>query len=292
MKRERSKKVPNIRTKGTEPKNDPFKDIQVKRFCGYVALNLTEHSPDEVLGWLYLRRHSDTQIFVGNLPIPPWLPYFRSSDHLISPEHQKRLKEILRKLFPSADSVDDIFSTNNGRLATRITMKSGKAGVRETLESPADHLYMEYWRQLHNEGEQGTSSRYLKEYHESRDVEKVLEWSNAAMKSYEAREQQRKEEQQLREKLGKIPDEDGFVTVTNGAKQVKASEAQAITSRKGRFKNRGTKRARNLLDTTRGIEKDGFYRWQRRRDNTVTDLQKKFRDDRKRIAAIRGLTSE
>lgn len=275
----------------TKTKTDPSKDIQVRRFCGYVALNLTEDSPDEVLGWLYLRKHSDTELFVGNLPIPPWFSYFRSSDHLIPSEHQEKFKAILRKLFPNADSVGEIFSTGNGRLATRVTMKEGEAGIKETLEDPADHIYMEYWRQLHNGGEQGTCSRYLKEYHESRDVEKVLEWSNAAMKAYEGREKQRKEEQQRQERMGGIPDEDGFVTVTNGAKQVKASEAQAITSGKGRFKNRGTKRARNLLDTRRGIEKDGFYRWQRRRDNTVTDLQKKFRDDRKRIAAIRGLTS-
>ncbi|CAN8067094.1 unnamed protein product [Agarophyton chilense] len=266
-------------------------EVQVKRLCGYVALNLAEDSANTALGWLYLRKHSPTELFVGNLPIPPWFPFVSSSSEIIAPEPQEKLKAILGKLFPAAESIGDIFSTGNGRLATRICMKGGEEEIEETLSSPEQNLYMEYWRELHNDDSQQTLSRYLAAYKEARDSEKVLEWSNAAMKAYELREQRRKEEKERLEKNGG-PDEEGFVTVTSGAKQMKAAEAQNLMTAKNRFKNRGTKRARSFLDARKGIEKDGFYRWQRRRDNAVSDLQKKFRDDRRRIAAIRGLKTE
>ncbi|KAI0562478.1 Ribosomal RNA-processing protein-like protein [Gracilaria domingensis] len=265
--------------------------VQVRRLCGYVALNLEESSVEATLGWLYLRKHSPTELFVGNLPMPAWFPYVSSSSEIVPPEPQRKFKAILNKLFPTADCIGDIFSTSNGRLATRITMKGGEKDVEQVLASPKDYLYMEYWRELHAPGAQPTFARYLEAYKDARDTEKVLEWSNAAMKAFELREQRRKEEKERLDKNGE-PDEDGFVTVTSGAKQMKAAEAQALTATKNRFKNRGTKRSRSLLDSRKGIEKDGFYRWQRRRDNVVSDLQKKFRDDRKRIAAIRGLKSE
>lgn len=267
-------------------------NVQVSRLCGYVALTVSADSTQSVLGWIYLRRHSPTELFVGNLPIPSWMPFVSSPSQTIPAGPQKKMKSILRKMVAGAKFIGDIFSTGNGRLASRVSMKDGETGVNETLESPKDHLYMEFWNQLYHNGKDSVIKTYLEEYSEERDTQKVVEWSNAAMKAYEVREQEEREEKERRERMGGAADEDGFVTVTSGAKQIKATEAQILAAGKGKFRNRGAKRRKSLLDTRKGIEKDGFYRWQRRTDSMVSNLQKKFRDDCKRITAIRGLQME
>lgn len=202
-------------------------------------------------------------------------------------------------MVPGADAVGDIFSTGNGRLATRIAMKRGAAGVQEVLDAPSDHLYVD-WDELRygiDSAEvvkkESVVDRWIREYNEARDENAVSAWSNAAMKAFEAREKKKAEEQERREKEGAIPDEDGFMTVTHGPKQMKADDAQKIGIRgkigKGHYKSKSSRNRKVLLDASKGIEKAGFYRWQRENKNSLIDLQHKFKEDQKRIAAIRAL---
>lgn len=198
-------------------------------------------------------------------------------------------------MFPTSESIGDLFSIGNASLACRIDIRDGEKGLESLLKNPSDYIYPQFWTEFQNGPEEEQTrtvmERWVNDYEEARDEEKVIEWSNATMKTYELREKRKEEERIRREKEGDIPDEDGFVTVTSGAKQMKANEA-VLKKTKGFYKSKSSKNRRNLLDVSKGIEKSGFYRWQRENENMLVDLQKKFRDDQKRVAAIARLETK
>lgn len=276
--------------------------LEVRRVCGYVAVRPTSGSCSEATGWLYLRKHSRMELFLGNMPQPDWFSVETLSKAVTRDELQERMKAIVKRMVPGADTVRDIFSTGNGRLATQIIMADGEAGVQDVLKSPSDNLYVD-WDQLRegtNAGEQrvreSVVDRWIRDHDEARDENAVTAWSNAVMKAYEAREKKKAEEKERREKETAIPDEDGFVTVSNGAKQMKADEAMKIGTKgrtsKGHYKSKSSKNRKALLDAGKGIEKAGFYRWQRENKSALVELRNKFKEDRKRIAAIRALGNQ
>lgn len=273
--------------------------LEVKRLCGYVAITPKNEDENRKQGWMYLRRHAETELFVGNLPRPSWFPRDYRREGGIDEKLQKSVRRIVQMIVPAAERVGEVFSTGNGRLATRVSMKEGEEGVRRVLDAPQDHVYMEYWSDLRDGGvktkgeEESIVARWIREYEEERDEKKVLQWSNAAMKAYEDREKKLAAAKAKRTREGAVADEDGFVLVTDGGKQMKAAEAGVVGTKgrigKGRYKSKSARNRKSLLDTSKGIEKSGFYRWQRESENELIDLQKKFRDDQKRISAIRGL---
>lgn len=286
--------------KPRKPQNSEGLDVQ--QVCGYVAIRPRDGATPEANGWLYLRKHSDTELFLGNIPQPDWFTTKGLGKQISSEQLQERMKAVIQRMVPGSDAIGDVFSTGNGRLATRIKMRDGESGVIQVLEKPADHLYVN-WQQL-QEGcdtdplpkRENVVDRWIREYHEARDEKAVQVWSDAAMKAFEAREKKKTEEKERQEKEGAVPDKDGFVLVTSGAKQVKAEEATNLGTRgktgRGHYKSKSGKNRKSLLDVSKGIEKSGFYRWQRENKNLLVDLQKKFKEDQKRIAAIRALGSE
>lgn len=282
-------------TKGTDV-------LEVRQICGYVAIRPTSGPKPEANGWLYLRQHSETELFIGNIPQPMWFTSRSLTKSESVEQRQQRMKAVLRRMVPGAEAIGDVFSTGNGRLATRIQMKEGGKAVEQILKRPGDYLYVN-WQQLVDgcDADQPTErenvvDRWIREYHEARDERAVQAWSEAAMKAFEAREKRKAEEKERMEKQSAIPDEDGFVTVTGGAPQMKADEAAKLGTRgktgRGHYKSKSGKNRKNLLDVSKGIEKSGFYRWQRENKNTLVDLQRKFKEDQKRIAAIRALGHE
>lgn len=255
-------------------------------------------------GWLYLSQHSETELFIGNIPQPKWLAVADSG--MVSPSDQARFKKVLRKMVPGALSIGDVFGLGNNRLATRVHMSEpgatalskGKNAVRAVLSKPDDHLYVN-WEQLVSGGEseeEGVVEQWIREYHASRDERGVAAWGNAAMQAFEAGEKQRAEEKERKARQGAVPDEDGFITVTSGAPQMKAEAAKNLgtrgKSRPGNYKSKSGKNRKSLLDVSKGIEKAGFYRFQRENKSNLVELQKKFKEDQKRIAAVRALDAE
>lgn len=286
--------------KPRKPRNT--EGLDVRQICGYVAIRPRDGTNPEANGWLYLRKHSDTELFVGNIPQPDWFTTKGLGKQVFSEQLQERMKTVIRRMVPGADAIGDVFSTGNGRLAARIKMKDGERGVLQVLEKPADHLYVN-WQQL-QEGcdtdsppeRENVVDRWIREYYEARDENSVQMWSDAAMKAFEGREKKKAEEKERREKEGTVPDGDGFMLVTSGAKQMKAEEATNLGTRgkagRGHYKSKSGKNRKSLLDVSKGIEKSGFYRWQRENKNLLVDLQKKFKEDQKRIAAVRALGNE
>lgn len=278
--------------KSKEPRTEVGNVFQRREICGYVAI--AHHKDCGAKGWIYFRKHASDTLFVGNLPWPSWLPFERT----ISEDAAEKLKGLVKKLVPGALTVTDVFSTGNGRLAARVSMKD-EGQVTQVLQKPWDHVYLAARDEMMNsECLSNTSDdavcevleRWLNELERERDSEAVRNWSDAAMRAFETRERLEKEAREMRAKKAAEPDEDGFVTVTNGPPQMKASEAAQTTSlgRGGKGKKSSRKRKR-LLDAGKGIEKTGFYRWQRENENSLLKLRDKFREDRKRVAAIRGL---
>lgn len=269
-----------------------FERLEVRHIHGYVAIHPRRNKSSA--GWLYLRKHSKDRLFIGNLPQPHWFAHGLESKQNTSEDVQKRMQSVIKYMLPSAESVETVFSTKNGRLATRVSMKDGEKGVDEVLERPGEYLDVDWERLVEGVGggeeikREGVVERWLREYEEERDEENVRRWSEAAMKAYEAREKARKEEKERqRRQVGKV-DDDGFVLVTNGAKQIKAAEAVKM-GRKGKGEKGGGRKRKGLLDLEKGIEKEGFYRWQRERQSTLRELQSKFKEDQKRIRAIGSL---
>lgn len=276
--------------------------LDVREICGYVAIRPRSSPRPKANGWLYLRKHSETELFMGNIPQPIWFTTKGLGKTVSAEQLQERMKRVVHRMVPGADSIGDVFSTGNGRLAARIQMKEGERGVQQVLKRPADHLYVN-WQHLQDgcDGDEppereNVVDRWIQEYHEVRDEKAVQAWSDAAMKAFEAREKKMAEEKERREKEGTVPDEDGFVMVTSGAPQMKADEAKALGTRgktgRGHYKSKSGKNRKSLLDVSKGIEKSGFYRWQRENKNMLVDLQRKFKEDQKRIAAIRALGAE
>lgn len=259
--------------------------LEVRHIHGYVAVR--PRGSKGTAGWLYLRKHSKTQLFIGNLPQPHWFARGQSSKLTASEDIQTRIKSVIKFMLPSAETVGEVFSTGNGRIAARIVMKDGESGVDKVLEQPGEYLDVEWERLVEGVDRgggivrEGVVQRWLREYEEERDEGRVRRWSEAAMKAFEVRERARKEEKERLRREGGLVDEQGFTLVTSGAKQIKAAEATKLR-KKG-------KKTRSLLGLEKGIEKEGFYRWQREKKSAVKELQNKFKDDQKRIKAIESL---
>lgn len=272
--------------------------VDIRRTQGYVGIKPKATDKSSEVGFAFLRKHgdkknADPKLFVGNIPEPRWRPEMQR-ERVVPADVQTRIRKLLKLMIPSTESVGDIFGIGNGRLATRIDVKGGEKAIDKLLAKPQEHVYMEYWIELHEDVEKDSKvTKWLKEYNESRDANKVLEWSNATMKAFEHREKKKAEESERMKTESAVPDEDGFVTVTDGARQIKASDAQNLRTggrtSKGRYKSKSSRNRKVLLDVNKGIEKAGFYRWQRQNQNVLVDLQRKFKDDKKRIAAVRAL---
>lgn len=110
--------------------------------------------------------------------------------------------------------------------------------------------------------------KWMSEYESARNAKAVREWADAAMETYELRERKREEARKRLEEQG--ADNDGFVTVVNGPS---VEEAASAVQEKAE----------------RGIEKDGFYRWQKKRKLDVQGLRERFAEDRKRVRAAAAL---
>lgn len=298
--------------KASPSENGDLPQLKRRDICGYVAIahpdapttqSITPSSttPSSTsTGWLYLRKHSTDKLFIGNLPWPIWVPF----ESAISDQQQTQLKAHMAKLIPAALSVESVFSTSNGRLAARVDMVDEHA-VDQTLARPSDHVYLPARDQMHRFSSVGSATmtngarqtgaamnplqRWLEEHEQARDVTAVTSWSNAAMKTFEEREKQEAEDKAKRDEKAAVPDEDGFITVTKGAPQMLAKEASQKLAGKGRYKSKTARNRKSLLDVDKGIEKSGFYRWQRKNENALAHLRDKFRGDQKRVAALRGL---
>eukprot|EP00177_Eucheuma_denticulatum_P000756 GFKZ01001364.1.p1 GENE.GFKZ01001364.1~~GFKZ01001364.1.p1 ORF type:complete len:294 (+),score=56.67 GFKZ01001364.1:138-1019(+) len=286
-------KTPRKRT----VRSKPSKGLDVRAIHGYTAVRPIQSG--QATGWVYLRRHSESELFVGNLPQPVWFTPSQLHGDTTSTELQERIKRVIKGMVPSALRVGEVFSTGNGRLASRVVMKDGDGGVENVLTRPHEYLDMD-WERLargceeeENAEKEGVVERWLREYEEERNVNRVQRWSDAAMKAFETREKAKKEAEEKAAREGAVADEDGFVMVTSGAKQIKADEAMKVGTRgrtgKGSYKSKSARNRRKLLDLEKGIEKDGFYRWQKERKSAVKELQSKFKEDQRRIRAVQAL---
>lgn len=268
--------------------------MQQHRFDSYVVLAQLTAAQKGNGNWIYLRRHSDNTLFAGNLQWPFWLPMTKT----IGEDHQQALRPLIKNLFPGAKTVRDVFSTGNGRLAVRVEMCDADA-LNALLSHPDDHVYLpasESIRLMDNHAVSAmeTLARWLRDHEADRDEKAVTTWSEAAMRTYETRERFAAEEKAKRDKKGSVPDEDGFVTVTNGAPQMKLKDAKTLVSnqRNGRrIKTVSAQRRNAVVGLSKEIVKTGPYRWQSQNMGTLVQLRDKFRDDQKRVAAIAKLKS-
>lgn len=288
MARNSSKK--KVKVKREEPPS-----VNVRRLCGYVAIS-AHSSPASESGektsvspcapWIYLRRHAENQLFIGNLPWPTW----HSSDTQLDLESQTRVQTILRKLLPSATSVDIPFAVGV-RLAARATLPDASA-LAAVLSHPGDYVFIAALDELRTRtplSAETMLTRLLHEHMQMRDETTVTKWSNAAMRAFEARERAATLAKEQAKAAANVPDEDGFVTVTSGPAQIKAEDAARTSVNKTWGKAAAARNRRVVLDVAKGIEKPGFYRWQRRERNGFAKLRDEFRADRRRVAAIRAL---
>lgn len=109
---------------------------------------------------------------------------------------------------------------------------------------------------------------WLAQYDRERDTKAVRAWADAAMETYEMRE--RKREEARKRALEQGADSDGFVKIVGGPSVEEADHAKV---------RRGIS----------GVEKDGFYRWQKKRKADLNGLRERFEQDRKRVRAAAGL---
>lgn len=290
-------------------------------------------------------------LFIGNLPWPVWIPFSHSGGALsssstslpssLSAAHTEQIQALLKQLVPGcATRAAEVFGIGNGRLAARVGISNDNVSVDTILQKPFDHLYLDVlshfsnptYNYNNNNNDKNTTSaaakknnkkcdfvsRLIDSHATARDAGAVRAWSDAAMKAFETREQLAERERQQRKTKASVPDDDGFVTVTDGAPQMKAGDLArtgqplrlAQQQDSGKEKKGSKKRRRGgvmagegdeeegwttvgaqTLRTSKGIEKSGFYRWQRRNEDELGQLQNKFRQDQKRVAAIRGLGS-
>jgi ribosomal RNA-processing protein 7 len=88
-----------------------------------------------------------------------------------------------------------------------------------------------------------------------------------------------KDATELAKRLRNEPDEDGFITVTRGARRAPASRSEAEAARQRMLE----KQAKKKTETT------GFYRFQLRekRKSEQTELLKRFQDDQRRVNAMK-----
>lgn len=265
-----------------------FPIMQQHRLGGYVIVRQSVGAHEGGHNWVYLRRHAENVLFAANLPWPLWLPLSK----VISEDHQQVLKTYIASLFPGAQTVQDIFSTENGRIGARVEMRDTKA-LDAVLSQPKDHVYLpacERMRRIDDCAVDGTGTltRWLRDYEAERDEKSVLAWSEAAMSTYETRERLTAEAKAKRERTGAKPDKDGFVTVTNGAPQMKLEDARALASQQSVRPSKMQRRQKQnaIIKVSKGIQKTGLYRWEREKVGALVQLRNKFRDDQKRVAAI------
>lgn len=265
--------------------------MECHRLGGYVILEQST-SPHKGSNWLYLRGHPDNILFAGNLPWPVWLPLSK----VISNDHQQKLKRHIANLFPGSQAIRDVLPTENGRIAARIEMRDADK-LNAVLSQPNDHVYLPACNRMRQidggaADAMGTLSSWLRDYEADRNESNVTSWSEAAMRTYETRERLAAEAKAKRDKAGSKPDEDGFVTVTNGAPQMKLEDARALISKHQGAGLRKTLRGRQRsasMKVPKGVQKTGLYRWERRNSDALVQLRNKFRDDQKRVVAIRNL---
>lgn len=291
----------------SEDKQTEAEALRRVEIAGYVAVcyeHTTSNNPTPAdknksnSAYIYLRKQSPTKLFVANLPWPVWLP----TTPAISPPDCEALQSHLSTLFPACVSVESVFPTGNGRLAARIDFAPGI--VKDVLARPSHHVYLPARDRMQTSRSADATAmpsgrqpallrRWLKEHATSRDETAVKKWSHATMATYEQREKRMAEEKAKAKSEAGKPDEDGFILVTNGAPQMKANEAVLKGPlgrlRKGKYKSKSAKNRKSLLDVNKGIEKSGFYRWQRRNEHSLSELRSKFHSDQKRAAAVRGL---
>eukprot|EP00123_Amoebidium_parasiticum_P022853 comp9638_c0_seq1/m.4659 comp9638_c0_seq1/g.4659 ORF comp9638_c0_seq1/g.4659 comp9638_c0_seq1/m.4659 type:complete len:260 (-) comp9638_c0_seq1:199-978(-) len=104
-------------------------------------------------------------------------------------------------------------------------------------------------------------------------MEHLEDQVDAAMRLFEAREEQRREQLEAQRNQ---PDEEGWITVSYGRKR---SEIDAEPD-KEKEKKKQEKKEKVMLN---------FYRWQQReaRRDQIADLRRKFEEDKKKIASMR-----
>lgn len=137
------------------------------------------------------------------------------------------------------------------------------ARVLESVSAPPAKNVFDVWRA---------------EYEAGCNAEKVREWADATMATHELRERKREEARQRLREQG--PDEDGFELVVDGA-PVRVAEKDGLD-----VMDVGGKK----VVAPKGVETDGFYRWQKRKSQLDIDgLREKFNQDRKRVRAAAAL---
>lgn len=266
--------------------------MEYHRLGGFVILKQCTSPHKGGSNWLYLRRHSDNILFAGNLPWPLWLPLSK----VISNDHQQKLKSQIATLFPGSQAIQNVFSTENGRIAVQIEMRDADT-LNAVLSQPNDHVYLpacNRMRQIDGGAVDAmkTLTGWLRDHEADRNERTVTSWSEAAMRTYETRERLAAEVKAKRDKAGSKPDDDGFVTITNGAPQMKLEDARALVSKHQSARPRKTQWGRQRsasMKVPKGVQKTGFYRWERPNSGALVQLRNKFRDDQKRVVAIRNL---
>lgn len=174
------------------------------------------------------------------------------------------------------ESCDDVGAVNivDGKKRVRIaTIELDESLAKQVMKAPARLLNSVAAPHAKN-----VFDAWREEYDNKRDSEKVREWADATMATHDLRERKREEARQRMREQG--PDEDGFQLVVDGA-PVRKAEKDGLD-----LMDVGGKK----VVAQKGVEKDGFYRWQKRKSQLdIEGLREKFNQDRKRVRAAAAL---
>lgn len=255
--------------------SSPPPDRKVK-IAGYVAIQLP--GDKESSRWIYLRPHAADVLFVANLPLSVNV-------------------EIVRQAVPtSSDVAEDVVvqrMPNGLTCFARVRMKGGPSEVRAALESPSDWLALECLAEVVNTVT--SPEEWLSSYWRARDLNAVQKWSAATMDTFERCERAREEREKVEAAAGSKPDSDGFVTVRRGSNAVDVNTgATAAAFNSEAQERRAISKKKRGKGAVPGVAPDGFYRWQRRqgKKRELDELRKRFEDDKKRVAAVRSLSTD
>lgn len=281
--------------KSKSQKQQQQQQLKHCKINGYTAVSYKNPSVATLNASIYLREHSTAEnelpkLFIANLPWPPSIGFKRGMK--LSDDQITNLKQLIKQIIPGSTAVTDVFPIGETpTLAARLT----HSDIDSVLTHPNDHVYLQGRDKLYGDGDRNLVQNWVSEHEDERNVKSVQQWSDSTMKGYEAREKVEKEDKARKRLLAAVPDADGFVTVVGGGAQVRAKDligkdGDVGKSGIGLRRKKGNKgQGSVVLESTKGIEKTGFYRWQRKNENALGELRNKFKDDRKRVAAIQRL---
>ncbi len=181
--------------------------------------------------------------------------------------------ELIATAFESCENVGAVNIVDGKKRVRIATIEMEETLAKQIIKAPACVL-----DSVSPPPAENAFEAWRTEYDAGRDAEKVRAWADATMATHELRERKREEARQRLREQG--PDEDGFELVVDGAPVRKAENDGLDLLEVGGKK----------VVAQKGVEKDGFYRWQKRKSQLDIDgLREKFNQDRKRVRAAAAL---